>query len=387
MAFDWINEKLADLSAHGYRRQRVTVDDEKDGIISIDGRYYLHFASNDYLGMRHDEGLQQTWVEGIAQFGAGSGASPLVTGYTRAHSALESYLAEHLNREAALLFNSGFAANQAVLQALFAKSGNITADKLMHASFIDGAMSSPAQFRRFAHNNPAHLIELLSKIPSINSLVATESVFSMDGDEAPLRALADIASEHGSWLMVDDAHGFGVLGEKGLGCAEYADLSQKEVPVLMGTFGKAVGTAGAFIAGSRELIALLINTARHYIYSTAMPPTQALATLYSLEQLQDGRRQKKLGDNIRYFKARMQNTDFRVTESQTAIQPVLMDGPNQAIALSDALKQRGIWVPPIRYPTVPKGTDRLRVTLSSVHTHKDIDALCDALLLAREAIS
>ena len=155
----------------------------------------------------------------------------------------------------------------------------------------------------------------------------------------------------------------------------------------MGTFGKAVGTAGAFIAGSRELIALLINTARHYIYSTAMPPAQALATLYSLEQLRDGRRQKKLGDNIRYFKARMQNTDFRVTESQTAIQPVLMDGPDQAIALSDALKQRGIWVPPIRYPTVPKGTDRLRVTLSSVHTHKDIDALCDALLLAREAIS
>ncbi|QCZ94037.1 8-amino-7-oxononanoate synthase [Salinimonas iocasae] len=387
MAFDWINEKLADLSAQGYRRQRVTVDVEKDGIISIDGRHYLHFASNDYLGMRHDEGLQQTWVEGIAQFGAGSGASPLVTGYTRAHSALESYLAEHLNREAALLFNSGFAANQAVLQALFAKSGNITADKLMHASFIDGAMSSPAQFRRFAHNNPAHLTELLSKIPSTNSLIATESVFSMDGDEAPLKALADIASEHGSWLMVDDAHGFGVLGEKGLGCAEYVDLSQKDVPVLMGTFGKAVGTAGAFIAGSRELIALLINTARHYIYSTAMPPAQALATLYSLEQLQDGRRQKMLSDNIRYFKTRMQNTDFRVTDSQTAIQPILMDGPNQAMALSDALKQRGIWVPPIRYPTVPKGTDRLRVTLSSVHTHKDIDALCDALLLAREAIS
>ena len=387
MAFDWINEKLADLSAQGYRRQRVTVDVEKDGIISIDGRHYLHFASNDYLGMRHDEGLQQTWVEGIAQFGAGSGASPLVTGYTRAHSALESYLAEHLNREAALLFNSGFAANQAVLQALFAKSGNITSDKLMHASFIDGAMSSPAQFRRFAHNNPAHLTELLSKIPSTNSLIATESVFSMDGDEAPLKALADIASEHGSWLMVDDAHGFGVLGEKGLGCAEYVDLSQKDVPVLMGTFGKAVGTAGAFIAGSRELIALLINTARHYIYSTAMPPAQALATLYSLEQLQDGRRQKMLSDNIRYFKTRMQNTDFRVTDSQTAIQPILMDGPNQAMALSDALKQRGIWVPPIRYPTVPKGTDRLRVTLSSVHTHKDIDALCDALLLAREAIS
>ncbi|MBD3585091.1 8-amino-7-oxononanoate synthase [Salinimonas sp. HHU 13199] len=387
MAFDWISDKLAELHKQGYQRQRATVDYEKDGIISIGGQHYLHFASNDYLGMRHDEGVQQTWVEGIAQYGAGSGASPLVTGYTTAHSALESYLAEHLNREAALLFNSGFAANQALLQALFAQPGNIVADKLMHASFIDGAMSSQAVFKRFAHNDPEHLKALLENVLPTNSLIATESVFSMDGDQAPLKKLAHIASEHGCWLMVDDAHGFGVLGEKGLGCAESADLSQCEVPVLMGTFGKAVGTAGAFIAGSRQLIELLINTARHYIYSTAMPPAQALATLYSLEQLRDGRRQKTLNDNIHYFKTRMHDSGFKTTESQTAIQPVLTDGPKQAVALSEALKQRGIWVPPIRYPTVPKGTDRLRVTLSAVHTRQDIDALSDALQLAKEAES
>lgn len=387
MAFDWISNKLTALEAHGYQRRRVTVDYEKDGIISIDGQHYLHFASNDYLGMRHDEGVQQTWVEGLAQYGAGSGASPLVTGFTTAHSALESYLAEHLNREAALLFNSGFAANQALIQALFAQPGNIVADKLMHASFIDGAMSSQAVFKRFAHNDTTHLKAVLEKTSSVNSLIATESVFSMDGDQAPLKELAHIAFEQGRWLMVDDAHGFGVLGEKGLGCAESAGLSQQEVPVLMGTFGKAVGTAGAFIAGSRQLIDLLINTARHYIYSTAMPPAQALATLYSLEQLRDGRRRKTLNDNIHYFKTRMHESGFKITESQTAIQPVLTDGPMQAVALSEALKQRGIWVPPIRYPTVPKGTDRLRVTLSAVHTRQDIDALCDALQLAKEAVA
>ncbi|WP_018984844.1 8-amino-7-oxononanoate synthase [Salinimonas chungwhensis] len=387
MAFDWIPEKLAQLSHQGYQRQRVTVDYEKDGIVCIEGQHYLNFASNDYLGMRHDPGLQQTWVEGLAQFGGGSGASALVTGYTQAHSGLETYLATHLKRDAVLLFNSGFAANQAIIQALFSQPGTILADKFMHASFIDGAMASNAVFRRFRHNNLDHLHALLENTQQPNRLIATESIFSMDGDSAPLLQLCEMARQSNSWLMVDDAHGFGILGDNGLGCAQASALSQQDVPVLMGTFGKAVGTAGAFVAGSQQLIELLINTARHYIYSTSMPPGQAVATLYSLEQLQDGRRQQQLRRNVQHFRRQAKQCGLQLSDSQTAIQPIMTEGPQQAVALSYALQTRGMWVPAIRYPTVPKGTDRLRVTLSAAHTTKDIDALVDALILARANLS
>lgn len=386
MAFDWIEQALSTRREQGYWRAPMAVEYEKDGIICIDGKHYLNFSSNDYLGMRHDEGVLQTWVEGLAQFGGGSGASALITGYTQAHQALEAYLAEHLQREAVLLFNSGFAANQALTQALFAEPGTLLADKLMHASFVDGAQASDAQFKRFAHNDLSHLSALLSRHYHANTLIATEGVFSMDGDSAPLRELSTLAADHHSWLMVDDAHGFGVLGETGMGSVQALSLSQAQVPVVMGTFGKAVGTAGAFVAGSRALIELLVNTARHYIYSTAMPPSQALATLYSLQQLAGGTRQQTLADNIDYFRQCAAQAGLELMPSNSAIQPVLAGSPQRALALSNALRARGMWVPAIRYPTVPKHTDRLRVTLSSVHTQQDLQALCDALVLAQESL-
>lgn len=433
MAFDWLEARLAERAQQGYLRKRVCQQYERDNIICIDGEHYLNFASNDYLGMRQHEGVLQSWVEGLAQFGGGSGASPLVTGHTQAHLALEAYIADGLNREAALLFNSGFAANQALCMALFSGANNqdasnkhcgeIFADRLMHASFLEGAMATKAKLRRFRHNDLVHLSNLLEKADKAtgsDKLVVTEGVFSMDGDSAPLCEMAGIAKQNNAWLMVDDAHGMGVLGENGLGSIEAQGLSQTDVPIVMGTFGKAVGTAGAFIAGSQALIDYLVNFAKHYVYSTAMPPAQAVATLYSLTHIAaDTSRREALNENIAYFRERFsaqigndQNGDFKnadesghtlqspwnkdssntqgdliLANSRSAIQPIIVGSPERALALSDALKARGIWIPAIRYPTVPKGEDRLRITLSATHTQQDIDVLVDAIALAMESIA
>ena len=385
MAFDFINAELQKKQDAGYLRRRHCVEYEKDGIICVAGEHYLNFASNDYLGMRQHPGVLQSWVEGLAQFGGGSGASPLVTGYTQAHAALEGYLEEHLQREAVLLFNSGFAANQAICQALFHNGGNALADKYMHASFIDGVLASKAEFKRFRHNDLAHCEALLSGL-SGDTLIASESIFSMDGDSAPVEGLVSQSRDSGAWLMLDDAHGFGVLGENGFGVAEHYQLTQQNLPVLMGTFGKAVGTAGAFVAGSQAFIDYLVNHARHYIYSTALPASQAIATLYSLTAISTGDERKMLHENIATFRSLALAQGLQLTESVSAIQPVMCGDPHKALALSEALKQRGVWVPAIRYPTVPKGADRLRITITAQHSARDISVLVDALMLAMEAV-
>lgn len=398
MAFNWLESRLQKRASQGYLRQRYCQQYERDNIICINGEHYLNFASNDYLGMRQHEGLLQSWVEGLAQFGGGSGASPLVTGHTQAHLALEAYIADGLNRDAALLFNSGFAANQALCMALFHEGGDIVADKLMHASLLEGAMATKATLRRFKHNDVAHANQIIQKAKSDDKLIVTEGIFSMDGDAAPLKALTRVAIDNNAWLMVDDAHGMGVLGEKGLGSIDAYSLSQHDVPVVMGTFGKAVGTAGAFIAGSQTLIDYLVNYAKHYVYSTAMPAAQAVATLYSLTHIaNDAKPRELLQTNIAYFKQRfhakigniaseLQAPLLSLKSSNSAIQPVIVGSPERALALSEGLKQRGIWIPAIRYPTVPKGEDRLRITLSATHTTQDIDALIDAIQLSAEAI-
>lgn len=436
MAFNWLGDSLSARAQEGLLRQRHCQQYEKDSIICINGEHYLNFSSNDYLGMRQHEGVLQSWVEGLAQFGGGSGASPLVTGHTQAHLALEAYIADGLNREAALLFNSGFAANQALCMALFPHishadrsgvPGHIIADKLMHASFLEGAqcVSERAKLRRFKHNDLNHLESLLSGVctnpvlaadehsemdADANSkssqqdiLIASEGVFSMDGDVAPCKDIADIAAKYNAWFMLDDAHGMGVLGDNGFGTVEALNLSQQQVPVVMGTFGKAVGTAGAFIAGSQTLIDYLVNFSKHYVYSTAMPPAQAVATLYSLTHIaSDTARRELLTNNISYFRKSFHkrfgqtlNADkenkhsdhitlgaITLGTSQSAIQPVIVGSPERAVALSEGLKQRGIWATAIRQPTVPKNQDRLRITLTANHTTQDIDVLIDALELS-----
>lgn len=387
MAFDFIEAQLRQRQSDGYYRQRTCIDYERDGVIAVDGQHYLNFGSNDYLGLRHDQGLLQAWVEGLAQFGGGSGASPLVTGYSVAHRELEANLAEGLGRDAVLLFNSGFAANQAICQALFAEPGEIFADKFMHASFIDGALSTQARMKRFAHNDTTHLERLLSTADSQHRLIASEGVFSMDGDSPDISALTAQARQSASWLMLDDAHGFGVLGDNGLGTAERCNLSQQDCQIVMGTFGKAVGTAGAFVAGSHALIDYLINYARHYIYSTAFPPAQAVATIYALNCITTGHQREKLHYNIEYFRARAVQEGLMLMESQSAIQPIVIGDAKRALDFSQGLKARGLWVPAMRHPTVPKGTDRLRITLSAVHSQQDIDALIDGISLVRQELS
>ena len=295
-----------------------------------------------------------------------------------------------------------------------ASAGHIIADKLMHASFLEGAqcVSDSAKLRRFKHNDLSHLESVLSNVchsqlsdavgnsdaNQQDILIASEGVFSMDGDVAPCEDIAELAAKYNAWFMLDDAHGMGVLGENGFGTAEALNLSQQQAPIVMGTFGKAVGTAGAFIAGSQTLIDYLVNFSKHYVYSTSMPPAQAVATLYSLTHIaSDTARRETLHNNIAYFRDSFQkrfgqtlNTsakgdasiEITLGQSQSAIQPIIVGSPQRAIALSDGLKQRGIWATAIRQPTVPKNQDRLRITLTSNHTSQDIDVLLDALELS-----
>lgn len=386
MAFEFIQAELNKRSEAGLLRSRQCLDSSEGTLIEEAGAHYLNFSSNDYLGMRQSQDVLQSWVEGMSLYGAGSGASPLVTGYTKAHRELEEYLAAELGRDAVLLFNSGFAANQAICQALLNKQCHVVADKLIHASFIDGALASEARLHRFRHNDIAHLTSVLDEL-SGDILLATEGVFSMDGDLGLISEILKTTSPHQTMLMLDDAHGFGVLGESGMGSVEEFSLNQQQLPVLMGTFGKAVGTAGAFVAGSQELIDYLINFSRHYIYSTAMPPAQAVATLTSIQLLRDGKRQKVLKHNIATFRSLAQENGIPLMSSESPIQPVPIGEPNRAVRLSEKLKSLGIWVNAIRTPTVPKGTDRLRITITAEHTATEILALVDALSLSLSTLS
>lgn len=387
MAFYFIAAALDKRRSEGLIRSRKTIDSAQGALIEIAGQHYINFSSNDYLAMRRSSVVMQAWVDGVSEYGGGSGASPLVTGYTNAHQALEEYLATELNRDKVLLFNSGFAANQAVCQALFAQKHSefqdlIIADKLMHASFIEGAQGSLAKLSRFKHNNLQHLQSLLNaniKSPQQNVLVATEGIFSMDGDQAPLPELAIKTKESNAWLMVDDAHGFGTLGENGRGVIEAHNMTQQQVPILMATFGKAIGTAGAFVAGSADLIDYLINFAKHYIYSTALPAAQAYATLMSLQAKQNSERRHILAQRIEQFKSLANQAGLTLIPSNSAIQPLLIGDAKQASLASEKLKSLGLWVTAMRYPTVPKNTDRLRITLTAAHESRDIQALVDAL--------
>lgn len=380
MAFEFIQAGLTQRAEAGLLRTRQCLGSSTGTLIEVQGAHYLNFSSNDYLGLRQSHDVLQSWVEGMSVYGAGSGASPLVTGYTKAHRALEDYLADALGREAVLLFNSGFAANQAVCQALLQKEGQVVADKLIHASFIDGALASDAKLHRFRHNDMAHLSALLSKL-SGDILLATEGVFSMDGDAGKVQEIANLVSDD-TMLMLDDAHGFGVLGDTGMGSVEAFSLTQQQVPVLMGTFGKAVGTAGAFVAGSQQLIDYLVNFARHYVYSTAMPPAQAVATLTSIKTLRQGKQRRQLHHNIAMFRTLALQQGVPLMPSQSPIQPVLIGYPNRTLQASEKLKSLGIWVNAIRSPTVPKGSDRLRITISAEHSEQELQALVDALAIS-----
>lgn len=346
----------------------------------VDGRQCISFCSNDYLGLAAHPALGEALARGAAECGVGSGASPLVSGYNMEHRALEEELAEFLGRERALLFPSGFAANLGVVEALTGRGARIFEDRLNHASLLDGARLADARLRRYPHNDVARLGEWLQRVSGERVLVASDAVFSMDGDGAPLVDLARCTREAGAWLMVDDAHGLGVMGPEGRGAVAEAGLGDEEVPILTATLGKSLGVSGAFVAGREALIELLVNTARSLIYSTAQPPALATAARRALQimQAEPGRRERLQG-LIRRFRQGAAELGLPLMPSASAIQPLVIGEDEATVALSDALLEHGFLVPAIRPPTVPAGTARLRITLSAAHENHQVDALLDAL--------
>lgn len=366
-------------------RERLIVETPPGAEVLIDGRRYLNFCSNDYLGLANHPAVVAALRRGVDEFGAGSGASHLVTGHSRAHQALEEALADFTGRPRALLFSTGWMANTGTIAALLGAGDVVLEDRLNHASLIDGGLACGARFQRYRHADAGHCDVLLArrwsgKSAASRQLVVTDGVFSMDGDVAPLRELAAAARRHAAWLMVDDAHGFGVLGDAGRGCVDAAGLGVADVPVLVGTFGKAFGTFGAFVAGSELLVETLIQHARSYIYTTALPAAIAVATLASLEILRrDDWRREKLAAHIARFRAGALQSGYTLMPSTTPIQPILVGTSENALALSAALRAAGLLVAAIRPPTVAAGAARLRVTFSAAHDDTQVDRLLAAL--------
>ena len=385
-----VTAELAALAAASQRRVRRRVEAQAAGgsILSPvrEGRPLLNFCSNDYLGLAADPRVVEALRTAAAHWGVGSGAAHLVTGHTAEHQALEEELAEFTGREAALLFSTGYMANIGVITALAARGELLLQDKFNHASLIDGARQSDARLLRYAHADAAEAARLAAAHAASFVLLATDGVFSMDGDVAPLRELAATARRHDAWLLVDDAHGLGVLGARGAGSLEVAELSADDVPLLVGTLGKACGTFGAFVAGHRDVIDLILQRARSYIYTTALPPAVASATRTSLAILRaDHARREHLRRLITRFRMGAAQRGLPLAPSITPIQPILVPGAEQCLAASRQLMERGFWVSAIRHPTVPAGTERLRVTLSAGHREQDVESLLDALALVLPA--
>lgn len=363
-------------AADGWR-QRRRVEHNSVREIVVDGLSYRHFSSNDYLGLSQHPAVIAGWQQGAAASGAGAGASGHVTGYSRYHAQLEEQLADWLGYSRALLFISGFAANQALIHLLAEKPDRVLADKLAHASLLDAASHAPATLRRFAHNQPASLTRLLATPCAGATLVVTEGVFSMDGDSAPLAALAAETRRTGGWLLVDDAHGIGICGAQGRGSCWQQQVKPE---LLVVTFGKGFGVSGAAVLCDAATADYLEQFSRHLIYSTAMPPAQCHALLAALQQVQQGdARREKLRANIARFRAGAANLPWQLMPSDSAIQPLIVGENHAAVALSQRLAQAGLWVSAIRPPTVPPGTARLRITLTAAHHSEDIDALLEAL--------
>lgn len=378
MPFD-LAARLAERRAARLFRQRPLLDSPQGPEVVVDGQPLLAFCSNDYLGLANHPEVIRALRDGAERWGVGGGASHLVIGHSAPHHQLEEALAEFTGRPRALLFSTGYMANLAVVTALVGRGDTVLEDRLNHASLLDAGLLSGARFARYLHNDAASLAGLLAKAGG-NTLVVTDGVFSMDGDLAELPALAGECRKHGAWLMVDDAHGFGTLGAGGGGCVEHFGLGLDEVPVLVGTLGKAFGTAGAFVAGSEELIETLIQFARPYIYTTSQPPAVACATLKSLELLQGEHwRREHLQRLIDRFRSAAAEIGLALMDSPTPIQPILVGDSGRALRLAALLRERGLLVGAIRPPTVPAGTARLRVTLSATHSEAQLERLLEAL--------
>jgi len=363
---------------HLYRRPLV-LDSSQQPEVVVDGRPMLGFCSNDYLGLAADSRVAAAFRRGIDRWGSGSGAAHLVTGHSRAHQQLEQELAEFTGRERTLLFSNGYMANLAIITTLLGRGDTVIEDRLDHASLIDGGRLSGARLRRFPHADLDTAREQLQKATG-EKLLAVDGVFSMDGDLADLPALAVLCQQQDAWLLVDDAHGLGVLGNNGGGSLEHWRLDAQQVPILMGTLGKAFGTAGAFVAGSGDLIELLMQKARTWIFTTALPAAVAEATRCSLEILREENwRRERLQELVAKFHEGIVRLGFASPPSTTPIQPLIAGSAETALEWSGLLAEQGILVTAIRPPTVPQGSARLRITFSASHTDEHLQRLLSAL--------
>ncbi|EKO3493751.1 8-amino-7-oxononanoate synthase [Vibrio fluvialis] len=374
-----IHQALADREQQGLRRSLQVLERSNQTLLAQRGQRYVNFSSNDYLGLASDTALAHAWQQGLSLYGCGSGASPLVTGFSEAHQTLERTLCEWLGFERAVLFGSGFSANQALLFTLLQKGDLLLQDKLNHASLMEAGMLSSAQMKRFQHNDVDHLTRLLDE--QVTTLVVTEGVFSMDGDQAPL---AEIQAALGSnaWLAVDDAHGVGVLGERGAGSCQAAGVKPQ---VLVVTFGKAFGLSGAAILCDAALGDFLTQFARHHVYSTAMPPAQAHALTHAAGMIQsEAWRRDKLAElSALYHELLCDVPGFVAT--QTPIKPFVLGSAQRALHIASAMREAGLWMTAIRPPTVPSGSARLRITLTAHHTPQQVQQMADILKQCVEA--
>ncbi len=378
-SLDWIDRELEALGAKGLRRALEPIGSPQGPEVELGGRRLVNLCSNDYLALAADPRLRRAAADAAEREGAGSGASRLVAGDLPVHGALERALAAHAGTEAALLFGSGYHANAGVPPALVGRDDAVFSDVLNHASILDGCLLSRAELVRYRHCDVQELADLLARTRARRKLVVTDAIFSMDGDAAPLRELAELCERHGAMLYVDEAHAEGVLGSGGAGLAEALGVADR-VDVHMGTLGKALGASGAFVAGERRLVELLVTRARTFVFTTAPAPAASAAALAALAIVAaEPERRARLAALVERMKAGLARLGFDVARVVAPIFPVILGDEARAVSASQALRERGFYVRAIRPPTVPRGTSRLRVTLTAGHTEAQVDAFLDAL--------
>ncbi len=374
-----LTEKLQDLRERSLLRRRRSVESACGPELVVDGRRRLAFASNDYLGLAADPALIDAAREGAGRYGVGAGASHLISGHYAPHQALEERLAAFVGMERALYFSTGFMANLGVVTSLAGHNDAVFSDQLNHASLIDGIRLSGAEKYIYPHRDLAALEAMLSTCPAANKLVVSDAVFGMDGDLAPLPGLLELCQRHDAYLVVDDAHGFGVLGPQGRGSLAKFGIASPRV-VYIGTLGKAAGVSGAFAAGADEVIEWLLQSARSYIFTTGAPPLLAHALLASVDLIERGdHRRAHLAQLIAQLRAGLRLKRWRLSDSTTAIQPLIIGENSEALRIGAQLYESGLWIPVIRPPTVPEGTSRLRISLSAAHTPAQVERLVIAL--------
>ncbi|TRX56859.1 aminotransferase class I/II-fold pyridoxal phosphate-dependent enzyme [Thalassomonas sp. M1454] len=380
MSFNFIREQLAQQKSDNLDRNRVVLSHSTGRLLSFDGIEYINFSSNDYLGLADHSDIKTAYIKGIEKYGTSACSSSLITGYTKAHKQLEENLAQWLNAERCLLFASGFSANCGVLHTLGAQASvGFYLDKLSHASLIDGAFNSKAKSKRFRHNDVTHLDKLLTTSSTDSNLVVTEGVYSMDGDCAPLTQIKATCDANDSWLYIDDAHGIGVLGSDGSGTASEQNLNTDSNVIQMATFGKAIATNGAVVAGNEELIEYFINRNREYIYTTAISPALALATNASVEICKTEHwRREKIQKLTALFKSKL-DSSIEVTPTESSIIGVIVGSEINTLYCAQKLKDLGFWLTAIRPPTVENGKSRLRVTITASHNDNDISMLAESI--------